>query len=190
MSVQSSKRANLSNVLYPDVHLFCCFGQQVKDARGGLDHKQVLILILTFSGPHLCLDGDLALLQVDGSDWFSGTLATVIFQNIRIPAHPTPPQNKPSLSPWLREKGTESERQREEQKLDEHCSAGWTQVKKSPLSFRSLGLVFRLQAFTLHRTHFPLFRSWHILVLIGIILNNSPVHVIPDKINICLYKLE
>lgn len=91
MSVESSKRTDLSDILHPVVHLLCRFGQQVKDACCSLDHKQVLILVLPFRRPHFRLDGDLAFLQVDGSDWFAGALATVIFQNVRIPAHPTPP---------------------------------------------------------------------------------------------------
>lgn len=102
MSVESSKRTNLSDILHPTVHLLGCFSQQVKDACGGFDHEQVLILILTFGGPHLCLDGYLTFLKVNDSDGFTGALAAVVFQNVRIPAHPTPPQNKPSLSPWLR----------------------------------------------------------------------------------------
>lgn len=100
--------ANLADVIDPVIHFLLSFGQQVKNARRGLHHKQVLPVEVSLY-PKLPARGfDLTLFQVDGANGFLGVLTLVILQHVRIAAHATSPEHEPAFPPCLQERDKHS----------------------------------------------------------------------------------
>lgn len=96
--------ANLADVIDPVVHFLLSFGHQVKNARRGLHHKQVLpVEVLLY--PKLPARGfNLTLFQVDDANGFLGVFTLIILEYVRIAAHATSPEHEPAFPPCLQDR--------------------------------------------------------------------------------------
>lgn len=100
--------ADLADVIDPVIHLHLSFGHQVKNARRGLDHKQVLPVEVSLY-PKLPARGfDLTLFQVDDANGFLGVFTPIILENVRIATHATSPQHEPAFPPCLQKRDNHS----------------------------------------------------------------------------------
>lgn len=106
--LHAPKLANLTDATDPAVHLLLSFGHQVKNARGGLHHKEMLPMEVSLYPELPVQHFNLALFQVNDADRLFGVLTLIVLQHIRITAHATSSEHEPAFPPRLQEKGANS----------------------------------------------------------------------------------